>query len=94
MSSRLIDGNYLLEGWGGGEMSERQPGTLRMVTSEDRYELNFATAHQFHLGDGHAEPVWLRFDDLDGRTLVRQEQGVQSVVTLLATGSGLDKAVE
>lgn len=88
MKEDLIDGTFVLEGYGGVDATERQPGRLRWTTTDDgRWTISFATSHQFHLPGGAAQEVWLRFDDQDGRTLVRRAMGAQSVVTLLPSGS-------
>jgi hypothetical protein len=86
MNEEIISGSFVLEGSGGLEITERQGGRLRWVTGDEgQWTISFATSHQFHLPGGAAQAVWLRFDDEQGRTRLRQYLGVQSVVTLPAT---------
>jgi hypothetical protein len=79
----VIEGTFVLEGHGGVELTGPQTGRLRWTTTDDgQSNISFLSGHQFHLPDGAAQAVWLRFDDGDGRTLLRQPMGVQSVVTV------------
>ena len=88
MKEDVFEGTFVLEGYGGVEVTERQPGKLRWTTTDDgRWIISLATSGQFHLPGGAPQEVWLRFDDKDGRTLMRQPMGIQSVVTWLASGS-------
>jgi hypothetical protein len=78
----LIDGAIALEDANGMLVAGPEPCRLRWAVLDDgSWEVAFVTSHQ--LEPTTRGRLWLRFDDADGRTRLRQPMGLQDGVVVL-----------